>query len=254
MDEESSSPVVPPDDVSTDVTGAVPEAPDRSVIRLLGEAVIAVAKRPSRATYATWMRVIKPAWILPLLAVLVLLDIFNTAIATAIEIETMAPGASAIHYRFGAPSPFDWVIYILVISPLVGLLSFALPVFLIAALIPAEQGSLKERAIQVARPYLLTQFVVTCISLFMSQPEFALRRTAFGQSALVNFVLTVVLDLAIAIYVLVATVNALAAGSNKNRLLIFGIATLTSSISLLIGLYGVGVLLFRFGIHLPVGI
>jgi hypothetical protein len=147
MDEDSHPYLAPPDAVSVDITDTAPEAMHRSVVLRLGEAIIAVARRPTRATFATWMRVIEPPWILPLLVTLVVLDTLNDSISAAIQASIMTSGATTLHYRFGVPSLLDRVIYGLVIPPLVDLMSFALIVLLIAALMPSEQGSLKERAI-----------------------------------------------------------------------------------------------------------
>ena len=251
MDEDTHSHLAPPDAVSVDITDTAPEATHRSAVQRLGEAIIAVARRPTRAAYATWMRIIEPAWILPLLVTLVVLDTLNAAVNTALQVSITAPGATALHYRFGVPSLLDRVIYGLIIAPLVDLMSFALIVLLIAGLMPSEQGSLKERAIQVARPYLLAQLLVGLINLVINQPASALRRTTFGQIGLVDFALSV-LDLAVGIYLLITTLNALAAGSGKSRLLIFGVSAVAVVVIVLIGWYGLGMLLYQFGIHLPI--
>lgn len=251
MGEDTHSHPAPPDAVSVDITDTAPEATHRSAVQRLFEAIIAVARRPTRAAFATWMRVVEPSWILPLLVTLAVLDALNAAISTALQVAITPPGSTALHYRFGAPSLLDRIIYGLVFPPLADLMSFALIVLLIAALMPSEQGSLNERAIQVARPYLLAQLLTGLINLIIGQPAFALGRTALGQIALVDIALSV-LNLATGIYFLIADLNALAAGSGKSRLLIFSISMLAGVAIVLIGWYGLGMLLYQFGIHLPI--
>jgi hypothetical protein len=255
MDGDSSSQLAPPDYVSADATDAVPEGSNRSAIQRLGEAVIAVAKRPSRDAYATWMRIVEPAWIAPLVGVAAGLFLLDSAISLGIRTLLTAPGPSTatLHYRFGAPSPLDQVINSLVINPLLGILNLAVTIYIVAALMPAERGSLKERAFQVARPFLLAQLVVTTINIVIGEPIFALGLTTVGKNPLVGLMI-ILLNLAIGLYALVAALNALAAGSDRSRWLLFGIMILVGIASILVGWYGLGALFYQFGIHLPVAL
>lgn len=230
---------------------SVTEAPHRSSLHRLSDAVLAVAKCPTRAEYTTWMPVVKSVWILPLLLLLVGLNILDGVITSVIRTLLITPGTHDIPYRFGTPSFIDQLIYALVISPLIGVISLAVVIFLGAALMPAEKGSLKDRAFQLARPYLLALVVVSLITLLISDPLFVLGLTALGQNPLIGIVVSLA-NLATAIYFLIATLNALAAGSGRSRWLLFGVSVLAGIVSVAIGWYGLGILLYRFGIHLPV--
>lgn len=255
MDGDSSPQLAPPEAVSADIADALPETPNRSAIQRLGEAIIAVAKRPTRAAYTTWMRIVEPAWIVPLVGAAAGLFLLDSAISLGIRtlLKARGPATATLHYRFGAPSSLDLVINSLVITPLISILQLAATIYLVAALMPAERGSLNERAFQVARPFLLAQLVVTTINIVIGEPIFALGLTAVGKNPLVGLVI-MALNLAIALYALVASLNALAAGSDKSRWLLFGIMALISIVGALVGWYGLGALLYQFGIHLPVAL
>jgi hypothetical protein len=86
---------------------------------------------------------------------------------------------------------------------------------------------------------LLEEIVTGLIFLLVNQPITILGHTSIGQNPLVSFV-TEGITLAILIYYLVATVNALAAGSGKSRWLLFGVWVLVSSAALFFVLYGLG--------------
>jgi hypothetical protein len=105
------------------------EAQTGSALQRLGMALIAVAKRPSRAAYATWMRVIEPEWIVPLLGLTLAIGMLNGVITAVVETLLRKPGSHTVFYRFGALSLVDRLIYALTISPLFGLIVFALLVF-----------------------------------------------------------------------------------------------------------------------------
>lgn len=251
MDKDSPSQLALPGAVSADIADTLPEATNRSVVQRLGEAIIAVARRPSRAAYATWMRIVEPAWIAPLVGAAVGLFLLDNAISLGIRTLLTAPGPATLHYRFGAPSSLDLVISSLVITPLIGILQLAATIYLVAALMPAERGRLNERAFQVARPFLLAQLVVTTINIVIGEPIFALGLTAVGKNPLVGLMI-IALNLAIGLYALVAALNALAAGSDKSRWLLFGILALIGIVGILVGWYGLGALFYQFGLHLPV--
>lgn len=227
------------------------EAPHRSAFQRLAEAVVAIAKRPSRAMFATWMRIIEPAWIAPLVVTVVGLGFIDSAISLGIRALLASPSSTAIHYLFGAPSMQDQVVNWLVVNPLLGLLNLAVAIYLVAALIPAQQGSFNERALQVARPYLLSQMVISGVNIVIGEPLFALGLTAVGENPLVGFVIAVI-NLAIGVYGLIASLNALAAGSGRGRLLIFGVVILAGSAIFLVAWVGLGALLSVVGIHLPI--
>lgn len=224
-----------------------------SALQRLGTALVAVAKRPSRAAYATWMRVVEPGWIVPLVITAVGLGLLDSAISLSIRTLLTAPGASSTHYLFGAPSLRDWIVNALVANPVLGLLSLAVTVYVVALLTPAERGSLKERAIHVARPYLLAQIVVSFANIVIGEPAFALGLTPLGQDSLLGFVV-IVLNLAIGLYSLIASLNALAAGSGRSRLLIFCVVGLVEAAAFLIVWLGLGALFSLVGIHLPIPI
>lgn len=228
-----------------------PDAPNRPAAYRLAEAVIAVAKRPSRAAYATWMQVIEPGWLLPMVVVAVCLQLLDSAVNLGIR-ATLAPrDSSSLHYLFGAPSLRDWGINALLINPVVALLNLVVAVYVVAMLIPAERGSLNQRAFQVARPYLLASIAISTINMVFGEPTFALGLTNVGQTPLVEFVITGI-NLAIGIYGLIASLNALNAGSGRSRLLIFVILVLVGGVTFLAAWIGLGALLSLVGIHLPI--
>jgi len=232
-----------PEDPIDALTGSAPQR--------LGTALFAVAKRPSRAAYAYWMRVVEPGWILPLLGVTLVIGMLNGIITAIIEAFLQKPVSHPIYYRFGAPSFADRMIYALFVSPLFGLCEFALLMLFVAALMPAERGSLKERAIQVARPYLLAMLINGLITLLVFQPITVIQRTPVGQIPLM-FLVTESIILATFIYYLVALLHALAAGSGRSRWLLFGVWLLAVLITAFVVPYSMGALLYPFGIHVAV--
>jgi hypothetical protein len=197
------------------------------------------------------MRVVEPQWIVPLLGVTLVIGMLNGVIGAFVGTITQAPASHAVYYRFGAPSLADHLIYALFISPRFELFEFALLMLFVAALMPAERGSLKERAIQVAPPYLLAVLINGLISLLISQPITAIQRTSVGHNPLVFFV-TESIVLATLIYYYVVILNALAAGSGRSRWLLFGVWLLAVLITAFVVPYSMGALLYPFGIHVAV--
>src|SRR6185312_6325902 len=122
------------------------EAPHGPPLQRLAEAVIAVARRPSRAMFATQMRIIEPGWIAPMLIASIGLFVLDSVISLGIRTLLITPHATSIRYLFGTPSLRDQVINALVINPLLGVLNLAVTVYMVGALTPAERGSLNERA------------------------------------------------------------------------------------------------------------
>ncbi len=222
-----------------------------SAFQRLGTALVAVAKRPSRAAYACWMRVVEPGWIVPLLGVTLVISMLNGVISAFVQTYLRAPASHTVYYRFGAPSFADRIIYALFIGPRFALFEFALLILFVAALVPAERGSPKARAIQVARPYLLAEIVNGFISLLINQPATVIQQTPLGKNPLVFFV-TECIILATLIYYLVSLLNALAAGSGRSRWLLFGAWLLAALITVFVVPYAMGTLLYPFGIHVAV--
>jgi hypothetical protein len=222
-----------------------------SALQRLGTALVAVAKRPSRAAYATWMRVVEPGWILPMLGMNLAFGVLNGVIEALVDKYLRAPATHTVYYRFGVPSFADRIIYALAIAPLFGLIVFVSLIFLIASLMSAERGTLKERAFQVARPYLLAEIIIGLVLLFINQPITILGLTPVGQNPLV-ILITLPINLAILIYYLASLLNALAAGSDRSRWLLFGVWLLISLITVFVVPYGAGALLYHVGIHVAV--
>ena len=187
-----------------------------SAFQRLAEALIAVAKRPSRATYANWMRVVEPGWIVPLVITSIGLGLLDSAISLGIRTLLTTPGSASIHYLFGAPSLRDRVINSLVVNPTAGVAKSCGHGLRGRALMSAERGSLNERAFQVARPYLLAQIVISGINIVIGEPVV---RTGVDDSwpgFTGGFVVIAVINLAIGLYALIASLNALAAGSGRS--------------------------------------
>jgi hypothetical protein len=203
--------------------------------------------------FTTQMRVVEPGWIVPLLIASLGLFVLDSAISLGIRTLLAPPSSTTIHYLFGALSLRDQVINSLVINPLIGLLNLAVAVYVVGALTSAERGSLNVRALQVLRPYLLAQTVISIINIVIGEPSFALGLTTLGQNPLVGLVIAVI-NLAIGLYALVASLNALAAGSGRSRLLIFGVVILAGSAIFLVAWVGLGALLALVGIHIPIAI
>jgi len=203
--------------------------------------------------FATQMRIIEPGWIAPMLIASIGLFVLDSVISLGIRTLLITPHATSIRYLFGTPSLRDQVINALVINPLLGVLNLAVTVYMVGALTPAERGSLNERAFQVMRPYLLAQIVISIINIVIGEPAFALGLTTLGQNPLVGIVVAVI-NLAIGLYAIVASLNALAAGSGRSRLLIFGIYVLVFIVSALVVWFGIGALLALVGIHIPIAV
>jgi len=187
----------------------------------------------------------------PLLGATLVIGMLNGVISAFVETYLRVPASHAVYYRFGVPSLSDRMIYALAIAPLFGLIVFVSIIFLIASLMSAERGSLKERAFQVARPYLLVEIINGLILLFINQPITAIQQTPIGNNPLA-FLILAPLTLATLVYYSVAILNALAAGSGRNRWLLFGAWLLISLITVFVVPYGVGALLYHFGIHMAV--
>ena len=197
------------------------------------------------------MRVVEPGWIVPLLLLTVGLDMLNGVIGLVARSLLKMPGAHPIHYLFGAPSLLDQLIYALVIFPLLDLIVLALTVFLVAVLMPRNQGSLQARARRVLRPYLLALIINGIISALFFQPLSVFGETGLGQNPLVSLMFSCI-QLPIYIYLFAVILNALAAGSGRSRWLLFGIYVLAFIIGALVVWNGLGALLALVGIHIPV--
>src|SRR6185312_6512390 len=105
--------------------GARHEDEHRSGVERLIQALLAIARRPSRGAFATWMRIVEPAWIPRLLLALVALDMLSGLAGLAISQLIAPPDPSPPPYRFGVPSLADRLIYALIVFPLIDLLILA---------------------------------------------------------------------------------------------------------------------------------
>lgn len=248
---------IPPQasDLPPESPGARHEDEHRSGVERCVEALLAIARRPSRASFATWMRVVEPAWIPRLLVALVALDVLSGIVGLAIGQLIAPPDPSPPTYLFGAPSLADRFIYALVIFPLTDLLIVALVVLGAAILKPAgqERVSVKERARQILRPYLLGAIIAALATLLIGEPLLALQYSPLGQGLLAP-VLAVVGPAAIFVYSVIVLLNALAAGSGVSRWLLIVVLILGGIIGGAIGLFALGALLALVGIHIPLGL
>ena len=84
--------------------------------------------------------------------------------------------------------------------------------------------------------------------MLVNQPITVLGLTPVGQNPLV-ILITLPINLAILVYYLAALLNALAAGSGRNRWLLFGVWLLVSLITVFVVPYAMGALLYPLGIH-----
>jgi hypothetical protein len=234
----------------TDAPGE-PALPGEPPVRRLVAALLATARRPSRATFARWMVIVEPTWVAPLLAVVVALDMLSGIMATLANPFIQRSVSQTAYYRFGLPMATDRLLYALVFFPLIELIEFALLMFAVGALLPVEQGTLKKRAFQVARPYLLALIINGVVTLLLLQPLDALGRIGLGQESPLGLI-PICLSLPVAIYLIPVYLNALAAGSGRSRWLLVGVASLAYLATYLFVWYGLGVILYRFGIHMAV--
>lgn len=235
--------------------GARHEDERRSGLEQCVEALLAIARRPSRSAFATWTRVVEPAWIPRLFLALVAFDMLSGLAGLAISQFIAPPDPSPPLYRFGVPSLADRLIYALIVFPLFDLLVLALVVFGSAVLKPAEQEqvSVRERARRILRPYLLGAIIAALVSLLIGDPLLALQYSPLGQGLLAP-ILVLIAPGAILIYSVVVLLNALAAGSGVSRWLLIVVMILGGIIGGVIGLFGLGALLALVGIHLPLGL
>ena len=217
------------------------------------QAVLAVARRPSRATFATWMRVVEPVWIPRLLVVVIALNMLTGLASMAVSTLIAKPSASPVHYLFGAPSLVDRFIFALIIFPLIDLIWLALAVLGAATLklTGQEKASIRTRAREILRPYLLAAIVTALVSLVINEPVTALQISGAGQIPFVAILASVV-SLATLIYSLVVELNALAAGSGVSRWALIIVYVLAAIVGGIIVVFGLGALLSLVGIHLPV--
>lgn len=248
---------IPPQapDLSPESPGARHEDEHRSGVERCVEALLAIAPRPSRAAFATWMRVVEPAWIPRLALALVALDMLSGLAGMAISQFIAPPASTPPIYLFGAPSLADRFIYALVIFPLTDLLIVALVVLGAAILKPAgqEQVSVRERARQILRPYLFGAIIAALATLLIGDPLLALQYSPLGQGLLAP-ILAVIGPAAIFVYSVIVLLNALAAGSGVSRWLLIVVLILGGIIGGAIGLFGLGALPALVGIHIPVGL
>ena len=110
-----------------------------------------------------------------------------------------------------------------------------------------------EHTSAIRTSLVLSAEISSIINIVIGEPVFALGLTTLGQNPLVGIVIAVI-NLAIGLYALVASLNALAAGSGRSRLLIFGVVILAGSAIFLVAWFGLGALLALVGIHIPIAI
>ena len=218
-----------------------PDTHDGSGAHLLIRAVLATARRPTRPTFATWMRVVEPAWIPRLLLALIALDMLS-GLTGLVEGRFIASSSA---------SPANYLIFF----PLYNLIWLTLAVLGAAALKPAgqERTSIRERARHILRPYLLALIVVALVSLLIVEPVTALQFSSFGQSMLGSLLTNGAQD-AILIYSLIAQLNALSAGSGVTRWALIIVLVLAAIVGVTIGGFGLVALLSLHslvGVHLP---
>lgn len=229
------------------------EPPQSSVFGAIVAALFAVARRPTLATFAARMQTIEPGWIVPMMMVSIGLDALNATIGSIVQMHVEAHASHHIFFRFGAPTLLDRLIYSLITYPLTELLSLVIIVYVTAALMPVAQGSLQQRAFQIARLYLLAFILNGILYFVLGVIENPLRLTGLDVNPFVYGV-TSLIEVTLSIYMLVAFLNALAAGSGKSRWLLFGILALSQVVGFIVDWYVLGFILFRIGIHLPVSL
>jgi hypothetical protein len=212
-----------------------PDAPDGPGVRLFIRAVLAVARRPSRATFAAWMRVVEPAWIPRLLLVDIALNMLTGLAGLAVGHFIASSSASPVNY--------------LVAFPLYNLIWLAVTVLGAAAPKPAgqEHVGVGESARQILRPYLLALIVVALTSLIINEPVAALQLSDVGRNPLVA-ILTSSISLATLIYWLVVELNALAAGSGVSRWALIIVLVLAAVVGGVVW-FGLVMLLSLAGVH-----
>lgn len=244
-----------PPDLPPESPSARHEDERRSGLGQCAQALLAIARRPSRGAFATWMRVVEPAWIPRLLVALVALDMLSGLAGLAIGQLIALPDPSPPTYLFGVPSLAGRFIYALIVFPLFDLLVLALIVFGAAILKPAgqERVSVRERARQILRPYLLGAIIAALATLLIGDPLLALQYSPLGQGLLAP-VLAVVGPAAILVYSIIVLLNALAAGSGVSRWLLIVVMILGACLGGAAGLFGLGALLALMGIHIPLGL
>ena len=248
---------IPPQapDLPPDSPSARHEDEHRSGLEQCAEALLAIARRPSRGAFATWARVVEPAWIPRLLLALVALDMLSGLAGLAISQLIAPPDPFPPTYRFGVPALADRFIYALIVFPLFDLLVLALIVLGAAVLKPTgqEQVSVRERAQRILPPYLLGAIIAALVTLLIGDPLLALQYSPLGQGLLAP-ILAVIGPAAIFVYSVIVLLNALAAGSGVSRWLLIVVLILGGIIGGATGLFGLGALLTLVDIHIPLGL
>lgn len=249
---ENISPQAP--DLPHESPSARHEDEYRSGVERCVQALLAIARRPSRGAFATWARIVEPAWTPRLVLALVALDMLSGLAGMAIS-QFIAPPDPTPSALFGVPSPADRFIYALIVFPLTDLLIVALVVLGAATLKPAgqEQVSIRERAQGILRPYLLGAILAALVTLLIGDPLLALQYSPLGQGLLAP-ILAVIGPAAIFVYSVIVLLNALAAGSGVSRWLLIVVLILGGIIGGAIGLFALGALLALVGIHIPLGL
>lgn len=199
-------------------------------VQLLGAALAAIVVRPSRAVFAEWMRIVQPERIrlyALLLYGLIVLNALVSAGARVVELN----GTHPVNFVSVLPGVLIIAIFL---GPFSVLLSIAVTISIVAALMPATYGTLNNRSYLLLRPYLLAQLALVSVEVLLNLLTIPLQLRVVTQHLSVNTWQPLV-DLAVIVYGLILSTNALAAVSTRSRWLLFVVVVLGLMTGLLLG-------------------
>jgi hypothetical protein len=221
-----------------------PQLSGNRPMQLLGAALAAISVRPSRAVFAEWMRIVRPEQIrlyALLLYGLIVLNAWVSAGARLVELNdthlvnlvSMLPGV---------------LIVAVLVAPCAVLLGIAVTISIVAALMPAAQGTLNHRSYLLLRPFLLAQLASVTVEVLLNLLTLPLQLRVVTQHLPVNTWQPLV-DIAIVVYGLILLTNALAAVSTRSRWLLVASILLGLGTELLLWVLFRSAVLPSFGIH-----
>jgi hypothetical protein len=206
------------------------------------------ALRPSRHTFETLAAVADRRWVVASLLVSLALLYLARALLWLVARAGLSASSSAATAR-PVQSPGEAAVFQFVLIPATFVVGVLATVYLVARVAPAARGVVGVRFQQVLRPYALAQVPSTCALLINTLlPTSNASLSGPGQTALGCFY--VVVEVAAVSYIIVLTVNALAAGSGRSRWAVFLLSLLAGVLALLVTLVGPALLARPFGVHL----
>ncbi len=221
--------------------------PPEHSLRALVAALIAIGVHPSRAVFSQWMDIVRPERIRLYALLLYGLVVFNGLLSSVVPAVFGLSSLPATNGNGASMLPGKLIVAVFV-SPFAVLLGIAVIISIVAALMPATQGTLNHRAYLLLRPFLLARLTAATVIILLDVLTLPLQLPIVTQHLSLNAWQPLV-ALAAAIYELILLTNALAAVSTRSRWLLFAIIVFGELTGYLLGSVFPVAVLRAFGIH-----